>query len=276
MTARFNKQKAADLEANKEKGLAIKAQIGIAEGIIKSQQDIIDLQTVRLKQIESELQEKKEPQRCTPEEIEKMVIKDENYIRLCSKLTKFDMEHQNDGETTSDEAKADEIAKLKEERDTLRMEISSFESTLATKTISEQNKQRIAELEERLRNANEELAQLEGIEFTIQEFTKTRISLLEGKINSMFKFVRWRMCEQQINGGEVETCKATVDGVPYEDLNNAMKINAGLDIINAICKSLNLTAPIFCDNAEAVNELIETNSQVIRLVVSEDNELKIA
>ena len=84
------------------------------------------------------------------------------------------------------------------------------------------------------------------------------------------------MCEQQINGGEVETCKATVDGVPYEDLNNAMKINAGLDIINAICKSLNLTAPIFCDNAEAVNELIETNSQVIRLVVSEDNELKIA
>ena len=276
MTARFNKQKAADLESNKQRGLAIKAQIGIAEGIIKSQQDIIDLQTIRLKQIESELQEKAEPQRCTQEDIDKMVIKDENYIRLCSLLTKFEKEHENDGEASSDETKADEIAKLKEERDTLRMEVSELESTLATKAINDKNAQRIKELEERLRNANEELAQLEGIEFTIQEFTKTRISMLEDKINSMFKFVRWRMYETQINGGEVETCKATVDGVPYEDLNNAMKINAGLDIINAICKSLNLTAPIFCDNAEAVNELIETKSQVIRLVVSEDENLKIA
>ena len=205
-----------------------------------------------------------------------MVVKDENYIRLRSLLNKFEKEHENDGEASSDENKADEIAKLKEERDTLRMEVSELESTLATKAINDRNTQRIKELEERLRNANEELAQLEGIEFTIQEFTKTRISMLEDKINSMFKFVRWRMYETQINGGEVETCKATVDGVPYEDLNNAMKINAGLDIINAICKSLNLTAPIFCDNAEAVNELISTDSQVIRLVVSDDETLKIA
>jgi len=54
-----------------------------------------------------------------------------------------------------------------------------------------------------------------------------------------------------------------------------MKINAGLDIINAICKSEGITAPLFIDNAEAVNKLLPTESQMIRLVVTEDNELTI-
>ena len=58
--------------------------------------------------------------------------------------------------------------------------------------------------------------------------------------------------------------------------NNAMKINAGLDIINTICDALGMTAPIFVDNAEAVNQLTQSESQIIRLVVSEDKELKIA
>jgi hypothetical protein len=84
------------------------------------------------------------------------------------------------------------------------------------------------------------------------------------------------MFETQINGGEVETCKATVNGVPFEDLNSAMRINAGLDIINAICKTLQTTAPIFCDNSESVNQLIATQSQIIRLVVSDDETLRIA
>ena len=89
----------------------------------------------------------------------------------------------------------------------------------------------------------------------------------------MFGIVKFKMFEQQINGGEVETCEAMVNGVPYSDLNNAMKINAGLDIINAICKSEDITAPIFIDNAESVNKLLTTQSQMIRLVVTEDENL---
>lgn len=85
-------------------------------------------------------------------------------------------------------------------------------------------------------------------------FSKAKVEAVENRINGLFSLVRFKMFEQQINGGEVETCEATVNGVPYSDLNNAMKINAGLDIINAICKSEGVTAPIFIDNAESVNE----------------------
>ena len=66
-----------------------------------------------------------------------------------------------------------------------------------------------------------------------------------------------------------------VDGTPYSDLNDAAKINAGLDIINAICKFEDVYVPIFCDNAESVNELLPTQSQMIRLVVTEDEKLVI-
>jgi hypothetical protein len=58
------------------------------------------------------------------------------------------------------------------------------------------------------------------------------------------------------------------NGVPYEGgLNNAARINVGLDIINTLGQHYGFSAPIFVDNAEAVTQLIDTDSQVIRLVV---------
>jgi len=89
----------------------------------------------------------------------------------------------------------------------------------------------------------------------------------------MFSLVRFKLFETQINGGEVPTCEAMVNGVPFSSLNNAMRINTGLDIINAICNKNEVSAPIFIDNAEAVNELFQTNSQIIRLVVTTDKSL---
>ena len=63
--------------------------------------------------------------------------------------------------------------------------------------------------------------------------------------------------------------------MPYSDLNNAAKINAGLDVINSLSDKLDLKVPIFIDNAESVNELIKTDTQLVRLVVSKDKEIKI-
>ena len=69
--------------------------------------------------------------------------------------------------------------------------------------------------------------------------------------------------------------RSTVDGVPYEDLNNAMRINAGLDIINTLSEHYEITAPIFADNAESVNELIDVKSQLIKLIVSKHKNLRV-
>ena len=66
-----------------------------------------------------------------------------------------------------------------------------------------------------------------------------------------------------------------VDGVPYGSLNNGMKINVGIDIINTLSRHYGVTVPLFVDNAESVTKLEKADAQVIRLVVSaEDKELR--
>ena len=271
MTARFNAHKAQRLEDNKRRGLQVKSSIERIESQIAAEANKVETMRTRKAELEQTIATNK-PHILTDEQIEEIIKNDPEIARKEARLAAMTKPEETPAATQTDEA----VEQLKAERTQLREEIAQMREQLALKAVSEQNAQRIAELEKLLREQSDELARLEGIEFTIQQFTKTRISMLEGKINSMFGFVKFKMFDQQINGGEVETCKAIVNGVVYDDLNNAMKINAGLDIINAICRFIGICAPCFVDNAEAVNELIKTQSQVIRLVVSDDNELKIA
>ena len=68
---------------------------------------------------------------------------------------------------------------------------------------------------------------------------------------------------------------ATINGVPYNNLNSAAKINAGLDIIKALQKFYEARVPVFVDGKESVNKVFETGSQLICLTVSEDTKLTI-
>ena len=166
-------------------------------------------------------------------------------------------------------------AELKERYAQLSTEIDSINARLSKRQQIADNYARIAELEEALRRGNNELAELEGIEFTIMEFSKAKVNAVENKINSLFTIVRFKMFDTQVNGAEVETCEATVNGIPFSGLNDAGRINAGLDIINAICKFEDISAPIFIDAAESINNPLHTLSQRIRLIVSHDPELTV-
>lgn len=138
---------------------------------------------------------------------------------------------------------------------------------LAKRVTIDATMKRIEELEAELKANNETLTELEGIEFNILEFGKAKVSLVEDKINSLFSIVKFKMYERQINGGEVETCECMMHGTPYSVLSNSEKINAGLDIINAICRANEVNAPIFIDNRESATDIIDVDSQVINLIV---------
>lgn len=104
-----------------------------------------------------------------------------------------------------------------------------------------------------------------------EEFTRTKVDLMEDRINSLFHLAKWRLFRTQINGGLEECCDLTVDGVPWQDLNSAMRINAGIDVINTLSEHYGVSAPVFIDNAESVTQLEPTDGQRIRLVVSEQD-----
>jgi len=124
---------------------------------------------------------------------------------------------------------------------------------------------RVKELEAEEKTLSSAILENERLQFIIDKFNKLRIQFIEDTVNDKFKLVNFKMFEQQINGGEAETCICTINGVPYLDANTASKINAGIDIINALCEHYNVTAPVFVDNRESVISLLPCASQIINL-----------
>lgn len=134
---------------------------------------------------------------------------------------------------------------------------------------------RIAELEEQQKSLAAEYAQCEKGEFLCEVFIRTKIALLDERINSRFKTLKFKLFHEQQNGGLQEICKVLIPCesglVEYEKANNAAQINAGIEIINVISEHFGVELPVFCDNAESVTALSEYGGQMIRLVVSEND-----
>ena len=154
-------------------------------------------------------------------------------------------------------------------------EINEIDKKLNERDTQQKTKQRISELEEKEKEISNNIQELEKQQYAIEEFTKTKVELLEAAINSKFKIVKFRLFDTQINGGLIECCDTLVNGVPYNDVNNAHKIIAGLDIINTLMEFYKVSAPIFIDNRESINELYNVNTQIISLIVTEDPVLRI-
>lgn len=160
---------------------------------------------------------------------------------------------------------------LSNARKLLVQQIDNIKGQLNLKTQIESCDARIKELQQEEKTLSQQIANVEKEQFLIENLIREKIEKLETAINGKFKFVNFKMFDEQINGGYKETCEATVNGVPYCDVNTASKINAGLDVINTLCDFYQVSAPIFIDNAESVHTLIDCESQLIRLVVSESH-----
>lgn len=200
----------------------------------------------------------------------------EAYKDLMKQITELQANAADEKETTRAAtdalaAKIDDVAAAIREKQDKRMQL----------TMAENQKRRIAELEDQEKRLNSEYEETQKGLYLCELFTKAKVSMLDDKINSKFKSVRFRLFQEQINGGIKEDCEVMVpteDGrlVPYTFANNAARINAGLEIIDTLAAHWGVNMPIFIDNAESVTHLIGTKAQTIRLVVSEaDKQLRL-
>ena len=265
MVENFNLDKARRLEENNRKGQGLKrmmedtiANISSIDKEIKSAFDEIE----RLKSLNEYRMGMANPSESGL--VRKTIDGNEEYKMLLEEI----VVNENKLKELSN-CKSVSFESQKEEISTLASEINDLRIKLSVRERANSIKERIIELENNYKKGAQELAELERIEFCMDQFAKAKTEAVEKRINGMFSFVKFKMYETQINGGEVETCEATANGIPYSSQNNAMKINMGIDIINAICKYVGITAPIIVDNAESVNEIIPTQSQLIKLVVSD-------
>lgn len=170
---------------------------------------------------------------------------------------------------------SEDTTEIQNRKSAIVEKINGIDKQLNERAVQDKTKARIMELEIEEEKIAKQIQELEGQQYQIEQFTKTKVELLEQAINSKFEIVRFRLFETQINGGLVECCDTLVNGVPYADVNNAHKILAGLDIINTLIKFYNTSAPIFIDNRESINEIYNIDTQTISLVVTTDSELRI-
>ena len=154
------------------------------------------------------------------------------------------------------------IATTKEHRFNLETELNKYEEAKRIDT-------RVAELETQQAELAAEKSKLDEASYLMDEFIKAKVNMLEDVINSRFKLARFKMFNVMLNGNVEECCETTYKGVPYRSMNNAARINVGLDIINALTSFFKVNAPVFIDNAEAVTEFVPVNSQTIKLIVDE-------
>ena len=189
---------------------------------------------------------------------------DEVYSDLKAEELMLQMAIDEDNSDNSEEITELEIkiSANKTERMKLEQELNKFDEIKRIEL-------RVSELEAKQAELSEEKMKLDEASYLMDEFVKAKVNMLEESINARFKLARFKMFNVMLNGNVEECCETTYKGVPYRSMNNAARINVGLDIINALTSYYKVNAPVFIDNAEAVTEFVPVNSQTIKLIVDE-------
>ena len=172
---------------------------------------------------------------------------------------------------------AAEKTRLETEHAELTRRKLESDAVLAKEQTLADTKKRIAELQTEQRKAAAEVEQMDRLIAMCEEFTRYRVQAITESVNSKFRLTRWRLFTEQVNGGLADCCEPMDrNGSTFEGTNNAMQINIGMDIIDTLSAHFGRRVPLFVDNAESVTHLQPIGSQVVRLVVSEqDKELRI-
>jgi exonuclease SbcC len=272
MRARFdeNQKKSvanveASLEKNKNAGLALKKDTETLQASIEKYKEAVIKAGERLEEIDARIAEIDKElliDTCAPD-----YTADAEYTSLQNQIQALqaELEKPVEGDTTS----------LLQNKQEIQKKIDACNKILNNKDTAEKNSKRIEELKTEEKRLAGQITEYEGHKYLLDQFVVQKVKLLEDTVNSRFKYVTFKMFDVQINGGINEVCEALVNTngsyIPFSDANFAGKINAGLDIIDALCQHYGVTAPIFIDGRESVIKLIDIPNQIISLIVSEND-----
>jgi len=247
---------AAEIEALKAEAESTKARIESMRSDLQAKQDAHAAASARVAELEAGMIDVSADPRYNAKQEELQQVKSEILSLRQSNLSALDQARM-------------ELARMRTELELLQQRRARFDQV-------RQQDARIADLERQEKELAAEFERLEHELHMLDEFTRRKVDLLENRINSKFRFARFRLFNQQINGGLEETCEVMVDGVPYGSLNNAARHNVGLDIIATLSEHFGVCAPIFLDNAESITRPLPTPGQQIRLIVSAaDKQLRV-
>lgn len=261
--AEFNSRKARELESINNQGKRLREELDAIQAKIEKQRAVIEEAEKKAAEADAEMARLRE----RTEAILKSAP-DPNgvpeYRRLAAEKRTIEAEIE-----ALKAGNSDALERVSSELETIDMAIQALEEAAAKVEQHARAQERIEELKAEERRLASEYEELERQLFLTDQFIRTKVQLLEDRINSRFRMARFKLFDVQVNGAVVECCETTYQGVPYSSLNHGSRINVGLDVINTLADHFGFAPPIFVDNAETVTRLIPTRGQLIRLVVSE-------
>lgn len=274
ITTNFVQKKKNAINSINEKGSILSQRI--KERKEKMQGRLEEIEDIKQKKVDANAEKNKAMQEL--EEFENAptdLINNKDYLYAKEQIEKLDKEIAEVDTKDADEMKA----KLKEERADIQASIDKVKEQLALKSVIEKSKATVEELKAEMVEVTQSLANCEQLESAIDKFNKAKMDMLSERINDKFKVVKWKLFELQKNQKYAEVCVCMINGSCYgENTTSATeRMMAGMDIISTLQNIYEVEAPIFLDDADLYNDwnIPAMDSQLIKLCVSEDEELRI-
>lgn len=283
----FTANKSKEIFENRESGMKIKSKLDDINNdiqVMQSQADEIWKRVVDTKQKENAIKADIDSIRS---EISNKTIDttdiDKSITNIKSEITELNSQIEELKTLEQNELNSLDTDSVKIEKENIATQNKEFEESieqlkeiLAKRgTLKDIAKQR-TDIDAEEKKLSEVLSHWNKQLNLTEELIKKFVTGVEGSVNSMFKYVKFKLFEIQQNGGVKNICDALVNGVPATgtDLNTAGIMNAGIDIVNTFSKYYEVRAPIVIDNRESITDIIDTECQVINLIMDKDyNEL---
>lgn len=270
---KFNQDKADRLRELTELATSIKKEISESNTILKDNEDkeaeaLGKLKTARenLSSAERELEKVKLE---NPKTYEVILSEKEEYAKVKEEIGQLQAELEKPTATNEEAQKL--LSELSPVRDSLMKEIDELEKRYAQKESVDKIKSRIGEVNEDKKKFQSQIDELDRQIDIASDYIKRSFEILSERVNDKFSFVKWIMFQTTNDGEKKPYCECSHNGIPYSALNDASKINAGIDIAHTISTFYEVSVPMLIDGCESVQKPIYEGGQQIRFSVGNSN-----
>lgn len=171
------------------------------------------------------------------------------------------------------------IRKLKNERSELLRQVSSVDTKIELGVANNKRiDDSIADLEDKRKDLNQEIADWERKLDLLKEFTRKKNELLQADVNKYLNFATAKLFRPLLNGDTEECCDFVYNGEAYaRNLNHGARMLTEVDICRAFQKAAIVNFPIIIDDTESVDDwrIPQIDNQLIMLKHTQDKELVI-
>jgi predicted nucleic acid-binding Zn-ribbon protein len=271
MRAEFDERKTKNLKELEDKGNALSNDNKeFKQAIEDRKKEIADL--------EAELKELTERHDIVAKELRKVptdvdMTGNSEYQALKTKIEEKEKALADENDTS------ELIRKLKNERNELLRQVSSVDTKIELGVANNKRiDDSIADLEDKRKDLNQEIADWERKLDLLKEFTRKKNELLQADVNKYLNFATAKLFRPLLNGDTEECCDFVYNGEAYaRNLNHGARMLTEVDICRAFQKVANVNFPIIIDDTESVDDwrIPQIDNQLIMLKHTQDKELVI-